>query len=70
MNLRWAMLFGAGVVFTLGIGGLAVSLGLTVPAAVNAADVLRPESVVYGILTAKTAERLGPSMGPCYNSRR
>lgn len=46
MNKRSAMLIAAGLVFTLGIGGLAVSLGLTGPAAVNAADGLRPERVV------------------------
>jgi hypothetical protein len=46
MNKRSAMLIAAGLVLTLGIGGLAVSLGLTGPAAVNAADAARAERVV------------------------
>ena len=46
MNKRSAMLIAAGLVLTLGIGGLAVSLGLTGPAPVNAADAARPERVV------------------------
>jgi len=46
MNKRSAMLIAAGLVFTLGIGGLAVSLGLTGPAPVNAADAAGPEPVV------------------------
>lgn len=46
MNKRSAMLIAAGLVLTLGIGGLAVSLGLTGPAPVNAADAVRPERVV------------------------
>ena len=45
MNKRSAMLIAAGLVFTLGIGGLAVSLGLTGPAPVNAAAA-GPERVV------------------------
>ena len=46
MNKRSAMLIAAGLVLTLGIGGMAVSLGLTGPAPVNAADAARPERVV------------------------
>ena len=46
MNKRSAMLIAAGLVFTLGIGGLAVSLGLAGPAPVNAAGAARPERVV------------------------
>ena len=45
MNKRSAMLIAAGLVLTLGIGGLAVSLGLTGPAPVNAAAA-DPERVV------------------------
>jgi len=45
MNKRSAILIAAGLVFTLGIGGLAVSLGLTGPAPVNAAAA-RAERVV------------------------
>ena len=37
MNERSAVLIAAGLVLTLGIGGLAVSLGLTGPSPVNAA---------------------------------
>jgi hypothetical protein len=45
MKKRSAMLIAAGLVLTLGIGGLAVSLGLTGPAPVNAAAAA-PERVV------------------------
>ena len=50
MNKRSAMLIAAGLVLTLGIGGLAVSLGLTGPAPVNAADAAGPEPVVKVML--------------------
>ena len=46
MNKRSAVLIAAGLVLTLGIGGLAVSLGLTGPSPVNAAGPVRPERVV------------------------
>jgi hypothetical protein len=45
MNKRSAVLIAAGLVLTLGIGGLAVSLGLTGPAA-GAADLAGPQRVV------------------------
>jgi len=45
MNKRSAMLIAAGLVLTLGIGGLAVSLGLTGPTPVSAAAA-GPERVV------------------------
>lgn len=45
MNKRSAVLIAAGLVLTLGIGGLAVSLGLTGPAA-GAADLAEPQQVV------------------------
>lgn len=46
MNKRSAVLIAAGLVLTLAIGGLAVSLGLTGPAPVDAAGPVRPERVV------------------------
>lgn len=46
MNKRSAVLIAAGLVLTLAIGGLAVSLGLTGPTPVNAAGPARPERVV------------------------
>jgi hypothetical protein len=46
MNKRSAVLVAAGLVFTLAIGGLAVSLGLTGPTPVDAAGSVRPERVV------------------------
>ena len=46
MNKRSAVLIAAGLVLTLGIGGLAVSLGLTGPTPVNAVETARPERVV------------------------
>lgn len=46
MNKRSAVLIAAGLVLTLVVGGLAVSLGLTGPAPVNAAGPVRPERVV------------------------
>ena len=46
MNKRSAVLIAAGLVLTLAIGGLAVSLGLTGPTPVNAAGPVRPERVV------------------------
>ena len=46
MNKRSAVLIAAGLVLTLAIGGLAVSLGLTGPSPVNAAGPVRPERVV------------------------
>ena len=46
MNKRSAVLIAAGLVLTLAIGGLAVSLGLTGPTPVNAVETARPERVV------------------------
>jgi hypothetical protein len=46
VNKRSAVLIAAGLVLTLGIGGLAVSLGLTGPTPVNAVETARPERVV------------------------
>ena len=46
MNKRSAVFIAAGLVLTLGIGGLAVSLGLTGPPPVSAAGPVRPERVV------------------------
>jgi hypothetical protein len=46
MNKRSAVLIASGLVLTLAIGGLAVSLGLTGPAPVNAAGSVRPERAV------------------------
>jgi hypothetical protein len=45
MNKRSAVLIALGLVLTLGIGGLAVSLGLTGPSPVSAVSA-RPERVV------------------------
>jgi hypothetical protein len=46
VNKRSAVLIAAGLVLTLGIGGLAVSLGLTGPTPVNAVESARPERIV------------------------
>lgn len=46
MNKRSALLIAAGLVLTLGIGGLAVSLGLTGPTPLDAVETARPERVV------------------------
>jgi hypothetical protein len=46
MNKRSAVLIAAGLVLTLGIGGLAVSLGLAGPTPVNAVESARPERIV------------------------
>jgi hypothetical protein len=46
MNKRSAVLIAAGLVLTLAIGGLSVSLGLTGPTPVNAAGPVRPEPMV------------------------
>jgi hypothetical protein len=46
VNKRSAVLIAAGLVLTLGIGGLAVSLGLTGPTPVNALETAQPERVV------------------------
>jgi hypothetical protein len=46
MNKRSAVLIAAGLVLTLAIGGLSVSLGLSGPTPVNAAGPVRPERVV------------------------
>lgn len=46
MNKRSAMLIAAGLVLTLGIGGLAVSLGLTGPAPAGAAETAQAQRVV------------------------
>jgi hypothetical protein len=46
VNKRSAVLIAAGLVLTLGIGGLAVWLGLTGPTPVNAVETARPERVV------------------------
>jgi hypothetical protein len=46
VNKRSAVLIAAGLVLTLGIGGLAVSLGLAGPTPVNAVESARPERIV------------------------
>jgi hypothetical protein len=46
MNKRSAMLIAAGLVLTLGIGGLAVSFGLTGPAPAGAAETAHAQRVV------------------------
>lgn len=46
MKKRSAVLIAAGLVLVMAIGGLAVSLGLTGPAPVDAAGPVRPERVV------------------------
>jgi hypothetical protein len=46
MNKRSAMLIAVGLVLTLGIGGLAVSLGLTGPAPAAAAEEAQAQRIV------------------------
>ena len=56
MNKRSAMLIAAGLVLTLGIGGLAVSLGLTGPTPAGAADTALAQRVVEVQAGAVTAQ--------------
>lgn len=59
MNKRSAVFIAAGLVLTLGIGGLAVSLGLTGPTPVNAIETARPERVVKVERRTVTVHRKG-----------
>ena len=56
MNKRSAMLIAAGLVLTLGIGGLAVSLGLTGPAPAGAAETAQAQRVVKAQARTVTAD--------------
>ncbi len=64
MNKRSAVLIAAGLVLTLAIGGLAVSLGLTGPTPVNAAGPVRPERVVKVESRTVTIHRKAESRPP------
>ena len=63
MNKRSAVLIAAGLVLTLGIGGLAVALGLTGPAA-GAADLAGPQRGVEIQQRTVTAPPPGSDSAP------
>lgn len=56
MNKRSAMLIAAGLVLTLGIGGLAISLGLTGPTPAGAAETAQAQRVVKAQARTVTAQ--------------
>ena len=67
MSKRSAVLIAAGLVLTLGIGGLAVWLGLTGPAA-GAADLAEPQQVVE--VSRRTVTAPQPSSGNAASASR